>query len=300
MPTMPPSSPLAKLRLGLFVALSALPLVQAAPGTQLVSVYSKAMNGYARLLDANNGYKPETYTFAEGQRLDGLMRDPSIDKLTFMQIAQVMSQALKRQNYLPAAHAKDTDLLIFVSWGTTAGTEDRQYGDHMTDLSSSLKSAMILQDRGPNMEPGRMTDLTDAHVDMYLTINEMVNRERDRNNYFNAGILGYTAELRDAMFLKTFSTGFATEVISEVEESRYFVVLRAYDFKTLRRDRTLKQLWETRFSIRQAGNRFDRELPGMATYASKFFGQNLGRLVRRPMKNAEVQVGTPTIVDERK
>jgi len=50
-------------------------------------------------------------------------------------------------------------------------------------------------------------------------------------------------------------------------------VLLAYDYKEARRFGMHKLLWETRFSIPEPGNDFEKAFPLMAAIAAKYFGQ---------------------------
>jgi hypothetical protein len=52
-----------------------------------------------------------------------------------------------------------------------------------------------------------------------------------------------------------------------------------------------KLLWETRFSIRQRQHEFDKDLPAMAEYASKYFGQDSQGLVRESIPFGHVDIG---------
>jgi hypothetical protein len=79
--------------------------------------------------------------------------------------------------------------------------------------------------------------------------------------------------------------------VAEIEENRYFVVLMAYDFQLMWKQRKHKLLWETRFSIREKDHQFDRDLPAMARYASKYFGQDSHGLVRKEVPLGRVEIG---------
>ena len=59
-------------------------------------------------------------------------------------------------------------------------------------------------------------------------------------------------------------------LLSEIEENRYFVVLMAYDFQLFWKEKKLKVLWETRFSINESRNDFDKALPTIAQYAVSY------------------------------
>ena len=68
---------------------------------------------------------------------------------------------------------------------------------------------------------------------------------------------------------------------NDLEDERYYVVISAYDFKTAKETGQRKLLWATRVSIRAQGNRFDQSVSYMMSKASRYFGQNTGRLVRQ-------------------
>ncbi len=271
----------------LALALTA-PLQAAAP---VVSVFSRAMNGYTRQLTPDGSFKPESFTFAQGERLSGQLADPSIDEMPFLHVAQAVSDAMRTQNYVPGVKPEETDLMIYVSWGTTTGSDNGRFTGGYDQLAAAMRAGQLISNQWGQLE-------SQAQVDLFLTLNGVNNEARDRNNFVNASILGYNHDLRDASFMKMYATGFATDVISEVEEDRYFVVLRAFDMKTLVKEKKMKQLWETRFSIRQFGHRFDRALPAMSRYASRFYGQDIGRLVRQPMRSTDIRVGPVTEVGQ--
>jgi hypothetical protein len=81
------------------------------------------------------------------------------------------------------------------------------------------------------------------------------------------------------------------ELITEIEENRYFVVLMAYDFPLLWKQKKHKLLWETRFSINERHNAFDHALPVMAQYASKYFGHPTNGLLRNQVQEGQVEIG---------
>lgn len=295
----------------------------------VVAVYSKAMNGYARTLLADNKYKPETYAFADGGRLNGNIGDSSLERLTFAQVAGVVAASLKRQGYVNTDDAAHADLLIFVSWGSTTGIDEESYRNATGSLSAdfhrmsnptsiaSNPNALGAINRGGPIGPGPLGPGTavglglsdggaididlelrmDAAAAMDSSLNRiaLANQERDQTNRFNANILGYETMLADTNFLRPYCNT-ARDVLREVEESRYFVVLKAYDFQRLRNHEGKVQLWETRYSIARGGNRFDEQLVGMTRFASQFYGQDVHRLIRRPLKEGRIDVGRPVVV----
>jgi hypothetical protein len=127
--------------------------------------------------------------------------------------------------------------------------------------------------------------------------------QRDIQTAKNAKILGYDSERLCQSDLGSFfpRTGLPAELqkelISELEENRYFVVLLAYDYQAMRKG-TKHKLWEARMSIREADNESNRALPEMAQYASPYFGRDSQGLLRRPVPEGRVRVGEPKALGE--
>jgi hypothetical protein len=74
------------------------------------------------------------------------------------------------------------------------------------------------------------------------------------------------------------------------------VVLMAYDFPLLWKEKKHKLLWETRFSIRQRHNDFTQQLAAMAQEASRYFGQDSKGLIRERLHDTQVVLGEPKVL----
>jgi hypothetical protein len=77
----------------------------------------------------------------------------------------------------------------------------------------------------------------------------------------------------------------------ELEEDRYFVVLTAFDYQKLVKEKKQKFLWEVRFSIREHGTAFDDRIKGMAELASDYFGRDSGGLHHDTIPDGHVEIG---------
>jgi len=236
---------------------------------KLTAVSSSAHNGYVRVRRADGSFEPETYAFGEGGILEGayidqfVRNDPTIDNVTFRGMARMLAGPLASQNYLPTANPESTRLLVMVFWGTTIG--------------------------GVNTRNGNLRDLI---------------------NYENAKLLGFDSEgsiqaISDpstAYFGRSFRARMLddvhADVLSAIEVNRYFVILRAYDFQPAWKQRKLKLLWETRFSLSERRHDFERDLPAMAQDASLYFGQDTYGLVLKPIPEGRVHVGEATPVGD--
>ncbi len=281
-------------------------VARAAEGDRAIAaVSSHACDDYVRSKLPDGTFQAETYAFGPGGRWDGRASDDTIDKLNFTAIARVIAGPLAVQKYLPAGDPKTTKLLIMVYWGTTidAGGASSSIGySRLSSASERMGNARAVALVAANASHGtggseggnendigalREKEAADAAFDAALAVPLAENRARDLVTRQNASMLGF-----DSAWLNT--TGHESrrqDLIEELEESRYFVVLMAYDFQTLWKEKKRKLLWETRYSIRAGRNAFDRELLGMTQTASRYFGQESHGLVRKPMPEGHIRLG---------
>jgi hypothetical protein len=126
---------------------------------------------------------------------------------------------------------------------------------------------------------------------------------QDALNYWNACLLGFEAEARflgessGASVRGQIIRNLHAYGIGAIEVNRYYVILRAFDFQSAWKQKKLKLLWETRFSLSERRHGFNQDLPGMAESASAYFGQDSYGLVRRPLiREGHVHLGEPKIL----
>jgi hypothetical protein len=219
------------------------------------AVFSETSNGYVRAKLADGSFQPETYTLLKGGFLGGDIADPAIDRMSFEDIARKIAGALARQNYVPSRDHNATRLLIVVYWGTTLAPD---YHDPFPDLGIA--------------EPGEKAGPPDLIENNRLP-NDEAQKDTERIQQ-TAKLLGY-GSLSD----------------SELQSRRYFVVLLAYDFQMKLRQGTSRLLWQTRFSIREQGNEFDKQLATMVGNAAPYFGQDSPGLTHKPVPEGHVEIG---------
>ncbi|HEY1792449.1 MAG TPA: hypothetical protein VGG34_05990 [Opitutaceae bacterium] len=266
----------------------------------ITAVSSKASSDYKRGRLPDGSFQPEYYSFGKGGNWGGSISDSTIDKLTFLDVAHVIAEPLARQKYLPARDPKTTRLLIMVYWGTTevpmSATEDPLYNNYQQSVAeyNSLLSQMT---GAPAGVQAALNDEADSVLTAGLRQLSIANHRRDQIDFNNAAMLGYDddgligTEYGKNIEHTALGTTYKDEV-AEIEDNRYFVVLMAYDFQILWKQRKHKLLWQTRFSIRERDHQFDRDLPAMAQYASQYFGQNTHGLVRKQVPLGRVEIGT--------
>jgi len=294
-------------------------LYSAAALEGVTAVTSKASEDYIRAKLPDGSEKPETYAFGEGGKWQGEISDLSIDKLHFIDVAKMIAPPLAFRKYLPASNPADTKLLIMVYWGTTAvppPTSSSIAYSNLSDIQNRIAQSQGLAranasvanaaagERGYHPADGN-AGASDAQLDELsaaMTMLNIENRQRDRTDFNNALMLGYDSPgligtERGAYVRGTALSVDRDDLYAEIEENRYFVVLMAYDFQLLWKEKKHKLLWETRFSISERRNQFDKALPLMARYASQYFGHASNGLVRTRVPEGNVEVEDPTLIE---
>jgi hypothetical protein len=248
------------------------PFFDLSESEQMTSVASKAYNGYVRTRNADGTYKAETFAFGNGGDLGDYlgrfaMADPTFDTVGFSSIAHILAAPLAKQNYVPGFDPKTTNLFIMVYWGLTSGAVNTKDG-YTQDVLNFANARLLGFDTEPPFDG-------------------MSNPMEDAGEFF------WGPSYRDNFMRKIHAS-----TMSEIEVNRYYVILRAFDFQTAWKQKTLKLLWETRFSLTQRLHDFGRDLPVMAQSASAYFGHDSYGLVRRPVPEGRVEVGEATVVED--
>ena len=240
--------------------LRATPVAGGAAGITAVS--SRVSKDYVRTRLPDGSFQAEEYAFGDGGRYNGPFSDSSIDKLSFLDVGQDHRRVPTiAQNYIPTRDLNSEKLLIMLHWGTT--------------VTGSSFSPTV-PGKGP------------AHL-----------QSDDPIDVRNARMLGYDSEgligTEYGAYIGHFGpTGlYRDQLMAEIEDNRYFIVLVAYDFQVFRKEKKQKVLWVARFSIDESQNRFDKALPVMAQYASRYFGQDSHGLLRTQVPDGRVLLGKP-------
>ena len=255
----------------------------------VTAVASKVSRDYVRTKLPDGTFQPEYYSFGKGGNWGGEISDATIDKLHFLDVAHVIAYPLASQNYLPATDPIKTKLVIMVYWGTTAVPFPFDEDPLAQNYQQSISEYNLLLAQGN-------VDEADAVLTSGLHQLAMANRQRDIINFRNANMIGYDA---DGLIGTDYGENIRHRVlgwkqrdeVAEIEEPRYFVVLMAYDFQLVWKEKKHKLLWETRFSINERHNQFDKALPVMAQSASQYFGQPSNGLLRTRVPEGRVNVG---------
>ncbi len=251
------------------------------------AVASKVSPDYVRARLADGTYRPESYAFGPGGLWAG-MHDETIDRLKFIDVARVIAGPLAEQKYLPATIPAETNILIMVYWGLTTvppPIADSPAFGNVQIAQTNLQ--MAITEGNPAVIAAARAQL-DFATGMLGTEYQL----RHRTDLQNGAMMGYDSVLRTANGLEHTALEMRrNDLFDELENNRYFVVLMAYDFQLLWKEKKHKLLWETRFSIAQRHNDFDRQLAAMAESASRYFGRDSHGLQRKPLPETSVNLG---------
>ncbi|HEX2860154.1 MAG TPA: hypothetical protein VHN79_00885 [Lacunisphaera sp.] len=291
---------LTRLLLGATGACAAVPCLKG-DGTVSTVVYARAASDYRREQARDGSFEPEYYALSNGGRIFGTASDDSVDRVTYPQVAEVAMRLLSKQNYRYARTREQAKLLVVLQWGTTIAPNSISYGlsvNHAAAAYADLVAVTGPQGMGSIEQPGER--ILDEGADPGVKVRFETamlrlladNRVRDQLNERNARVLGYLDELADANDIRRWAGGGDryNDLIGDVEESRYFMVISAYDFPGLLKEKK-KLLWQVRVSVRGPGNSFDDSFVAMLKEASKHFGQHSGRLIRGEESKGTVGLG---------
>jgi hypothetical protein len=280
-------------------------------------VHARTGNGYKREMTKKGTFKPEYYALSNGGRVKGTAADLTVDKVSFSEVAGIAMRLLSQQNYHYAQREDQAGLLLVIQWGNTIAPNGTNKEMNVNAASSALTSLLSLQREfklssselagsGPSV-PFASTESAALGYEANYFESMMArlladNRMRDEINGYNARLLGYGAEIIESNDIRRWAGGGDryTDLIADVEEARYYIIITAYDFKELKKHNKMKQLWITRVSVRAPGNRFDESLVAMMKGASKYFGQDSGRLIRGEESRGLVEMGDLKFLGEAK
>lgn len=267
-----------------FVILSAAALRLGAASVESVAISSTAAPTYVRATDAQGKPAPETYIFMQGHYLGGTAADASETKMNFATITKYLALNLAKQNYFPTKEVAAAHVIITVHWGTTQIYEDPRGKEYLTEqLNRELASV------NEAVAEGGMADT--GGINQALSEGQSTVQSQDGAIARNAALLGYDRALSKEK-RKMMPTSEELTMSVELNEERYFVILMAYDYQHMRREKKPKLLWVTRLSLRSPGNNFTEAMPTLALAGADIYGRQLNGLVRVkvPVQGGQVKL----------
>jgi len=286
--------------LGCFAALLANLVLRA---EEVEAISSKTAKDYVRRKLPDGTYQPESYTFGKGDNLSGARVDETADSVDFMTVARTVAVPLAQKRYLPTQDPKTTNELIMVYWGTTRAPEFATESNSHQLAQQAIEMRQRILQQPPNKGNGpdsvaniplkeMLAEADNAILVANLGI-QQENQRREDTDMKTATLLGYDSwwVSANAAMDGTAMGRRKADMRAELEEDRYFVVLTAFDYQKLVKEKKSKFLWEVRFSIREHGNQFDKRLPAMIAIASDYFGRDSQGLHHVDVPEGKVEIG---------
>jgi hypothetical protein len=294
---------LGRWNIGLLAGLSLLVLTGLADdeSSVLTAVFAKTEKGYRRFKEPNGKWERQYYAMVNGGPFTDTIRDNAQERIQFSALATVLAEHLAHQRYFPATNPDKVDFLLVVNWGRTMPFLDNVYRNGVDNVMASmnanaLKSQAATAARANIANQGEASiNLTGTTEDMEaqaaqsylendLIIQDMMNRSRNLANARTGYLLGYMGDVNKADGPQRFAGAgdHYDDLIADLEEARYYIVLSAYDFRqSVRANKPSRLVWVTRMSMRAPGNSFAEKAAAMIAYSASRFGRNTDGLERR-------------------
>ncbi len=272
---------------------------------KLVTVRAMADTAYAARRAKESPPPIETYVFAKGTYSEGTTDDRSLRKMTFTQVITTLAPELKQQRYEPAKSLDVADLVLVVHWGATMANDRGgvSFELQLAGLPDAMAKVAEAQ-KADEDDQSLMTHLlgaveaAQADVRTEMAAATSVSGGNDFTASSNAEILGFGSALNDD---RNPDRERGDTLRKMIDEERYYIVVMAYDAKSLRKGNSKKRLWTARLSIRSAGVNFATAVSRMSIAGGAFFGTRQADIVMQPTKDriGEVKVGDLKVIGEK-
>ena len=255
-----------------------------------VAIKAEADLDFLKEREKDGTAKPMSYQVAKGKFYRGGMNDKRMETFTFEDIVNDMAQHLAKQKFFPYQGEGTGDMLIVVHYGVT------EYEESIMELMGYTSEEEMGLGGDFDFE-GIAPDAAGMNAVSDLGFNQSL---RDTANSSNKRSMGHKANLLGMEEAFGFYTNNQDkyELMSMLDEERYFVILMAYDMKSIQA-KDPKLLWTTRYSIRAIGQTFDDAMKGMNEIAGDYFGKSFkGLNLKRLEDTSSVEIGDIEVIQE--
>lgn len=235
------------------------------------AISATALPNYVRATDALGKPLPESYVFTEGKFFGGQTFDRSLGRVKFDDIVKTLAPHLATQNYFPTKDVPSANLIICVHWGATTTYEDPMKDFAIDDLNTAISDYNAGVEATGIGDAGALNGIMSDRAFAMAGAQGAVER--------NATLLGYQQALRREMN-KPFLSSAEQTMNAELNEERYFVILMAYDYQHLKKEKKSRLLWVTRISVRSPGTNFLEAMPAIAQAGAEVYGHQVDDLIR--------------------
>lgn len=256
-------------------------LPAALPAEKLVVARSAVFGDYLEKRRVEGKIQPQSYVFMAGRFLPGNTRDRSLERFSFRALAGRLAQDLRRQDFHPAQSLAKADLMLVVHWGATAGRNRdlvalSQGFDTLANFSTQAEGFREELDQAIGAGDFERAAALRGNLDQLANSarqeqQSLLNEERNVGGADTAALLGFAAEMNRED--GTLAEQERRKTLFELtREECYFVVVMAYDARTLVETKRLKRVWTLRVSMNTAGVNFPEALDRISRVSGRHFG----------------------------
>jgi hypothetical protein len=237
--------------------------------------------------------KIQSYEFLEGHHFKGSSYDKGVQEMTVEELVYDLAQHLIKQDFYPNPIVGEGDLLIVVHYGVAEREEN------MMELLGIANESDLLD---MNVSGTDLTVGDTASNAAFLDVMDTLVSTQSMTQALNSG--GRMTRRQKAQILGLDSISYKPshftsnyEYQQMMRESRYFVVLMAFDYQRfLKKDETVL-LWSTRYNIRTPGQSFETAIKEMNVIGGDYFGKNFDKLMRkRRDDDSRVEIGEIEVI----
>lgn len=261
----------------------ALALTPASRADNLVLASTKVSSEYLQKRIVDGKPQPQNYVFMAGRFYSGITRDKSLERVSFRTVAERLALDLEKQDFHPAQSLANADLLLVVHWGVTAGRnrDSVTMALNMENLANLTVDGEVAQKnleeavaRGDTMGAQRAQDALATLETETASLTQDVFRNQGSDVGNSAMLLGLNEALRKQDD-NLFEYERRKTLFEMAQEECYFVVVVAYDARSLIASKKLKRAWTLRVSTSSAGINFPQALDRLGNVAGRYSGTRL-------------------------
>ena len=240
--------------------------------------------------------------------------------LSAAEVGVLLRRALATNGYLPATPEHPPQLLIVYFWGVhnmfnmfdqeNLALSDEQWTNNILERAALVGGEKFAAELATAIE---RSDSASASISTHLTsvpaggasspvVDTGAAPSFEVNSMSNLGAAQTVAQMNALMDpVRLFKQRSVKNefLVDQASDSCYFVVASAYDYASVATHVKLL-LWRTRMTVNSRGVSQPQSLPTLVVSAAPYFGrpmENAETLIRRVLRDARVEIGTPTVIE---
>lgn len=224
------------------------------------------------------------------------------------EIEKVLRESLHFRGYEPATTAHPATLLIVYSWGPHMFYDGNMatYSEQALLRNTLDRAVLVGGEKFANALAKAVADRSDMYAASAAPLaSQMAQRglASDSDTSFDLGAAAGLAEMNAKLdpVRRFVAASVKNEfLVTQASSDCYYLVASAYDYASVGKNQR-QLLWRTQMTVGADGVSQTQALPPLIANASQFLGREMAEpetLSRRLLRHGQVEMGTPTPVDD--